>query len=249
MLAPEAHAAVQATRNRHIGLLATAATVASKRYDEAVHALDAGAQLTAVACPDLVPLIESGAPTRRSTRPCANTHGLSAKQAVDTVILGCTHYPLIRPVFERVFARGDARLLGGGDRPRGRRDAGAQGDRERPARQGGAASGRRASRRSSARSASAFSSVPIGDVEQVSRSASSQRRGRGMSRKGDARTSSGPSRSSPTSSSRRTGRRSSRSGRRGCSAPRPSRTACRAGSRDRSRMAHGRVRDAPGLDR
>ncbi len=58
VLAPEAHAAVLATRNRRIGLLATEATVSSGRYDELVRALDAGVELVSVACPRLVPLIE-----------------------------------------------------------------------------------------------------------------------------------------------------------------------------------------------
>src|SRR6184192_3005048 len=62
VITPEAHAAVQATRNRRIGLMATQATVEAGRYAELVHALDAGAQLVPVACPRLVPLIESDAP-------------------------------------------------------------------------------------------------------------------------------------------------------------------------------------------
>src|SRR4029077_15860767 len=58
VLAPEAHAAVLATRNGRIGLLATGATVASGRYPDLVRALDAGAEVVSVACPLLVPLIE-----------------------------------------------------------------------------------------------------------------------------------------------------------------------------------------------
>src|SRR5438132_8358230 len=62
VITPEAHAAVQATRNRLIGLLATQATVDAGRYAELVHALDAGARLIPIACPRLVPLIESDDP-------------------------------------------------------------------------------------------------------------------------------------------------------------------------------------------
>ena len=62
VIAPEAHAAVQATRNRRIGLLATAGTVASGRYEALVRTLDAGVRMTSVACPRLVPLIESDDP-------------------------------------------------------------------------------------------------------------------------------------------------------------------------------------------
>src|ERR687886_1276870 len=62
VITPEAHAAVQATRNRRIGLLATEGTVEAGRYRELVHALDAGVELLQVACPRLVPLIESDDP-------------------------------------------------------------------------------------------------------------------------------------------------------------------------------------------
>src|SRR6266498_5200357 len=62
VITPEAHAAVQATRNRRIGLLATEGTVGAGRYAELVHALDAGVELVPIACPRLVPLIESEDP-------------------------------------------------------------------------------------------------------------------------------------------------------------------------------------------
>ena len=75
VLVPEAHAAVQATRNRRIGLLATEATVASGRYEEVVHALDAGAQVVSVACPKLVPLIEAGRRRRGARRGRARVRG------------------------------------------------------------------------------------------------------------------------------------------------------------------------------
>jgi glutamate racemase len=106
VLAPEAHAAVQATRNRRIGVLATEATVASGRYAQAIRSLDAGAAVLSVACPKLVPLIESGG-VDEGLHAAVREYAAPLKEAeVDTVILGCTHYPLIRPVFERVFGRG-----------------------------------------------------------------------------------------------------------------------------------------------
>jgi glutamate racemase len=106
VLAPEAHAAVLATKNRRIGLLATEATVASGRYAELVHALDAGAEVVAIACPRLVPLIEGDDPFGEETTAAVREYASGLKEAgVDTVILGCTHYPLIRPIFQRVFGR------------------------------------------------------------------------------------------------------------------------------------------------
>jgi glutamate racemase len=106
VITPEAHAAVQATRNRRIGLMATEGTVAAGRYAELVHALDAGAQFVPVACPRLVPLIESDDPFGAETTEAVREYAAPLKEAgVDTVILGCTHYPLVRPVFQRVFGR------------------------------------------------------------------------------------------------------------------------------------------------
>ena len=106
VITPEAHAAVQATRNRQIGLLATKATVEAGRYEELVHTLDAGARLHPVVCPRLVPLIESDEPFGAETTDAVREYAAPLKRAgCDTVILGCTHYPLIRPILQRVFGR------------------------------------------------------------------------------------------------------------------------------------------------
>ncbi len=105
VLAPEAHAAVQATRNRRIGVLATEATVASRRYADVIHTLDAGAHVTEVPCPRLVPLIEANGPNDELVAAVREYAAPLKDDGVDTVVLGCTHYPLVRPVFERVFGR------------------------------------------------------------------------------------------------------------------------------------------------
>ena len=106
VITPEAHAAVQVTRNRRIGLLATQATVDAGRYRSLVHALDAGVSLHPVACPLLVPLIESDDPYGAETEQAVRAYAAPLQDAgVDTVILGCTHYPLVRAVFQRVFGR------------------------------------------------------------------------------------------------------------------------------------------------
>jgi glutamate racemase len=87
-------------------LLATQGTVDSGRYRELVHALDAGVSFHPVACPRLVPLIESDDPYGEQTERAVREYAEPLKAAgVDTVILGCTHYPLIRPIFQRVFGR------------------------------------------------------------------------------------------------------------------------------------------------
>jgi glutamate racemase len=106
VITPEAHAAVQTTRNRRIGLLATQGTVDAGRYEQLVRTLDAGVRFTAVACPKLVPLIESDEPYGGETIEAVRESAAPVKEAgCDTVILGCTHYPLIRPIFQRVFGR------------------------------------------------------------------------------------------------------------------------------------------------
>jgi glutamate racemase len=106
VIVPEAHAAVQATRNRRIGLLATELTVASRRYETLVHTLDAGVRFTALACPKLVPLIEAGDTFSDEVVDAVREYAAPLKEAgCDTVILGCTHYPLLRPVFQRTFGR------------------------------------------------------------------------------------------------------------------------------------------------
>lgn len=119
VLAPEARAAVQATRNRRIGLLATEATVCSGRYTSAIRALDAGAHVHEVACPGLVPLIEAGAGADPRLADAVRGYAAPLKAAgVDTVILGCTHYPLIRPVLERVFGRDVTLVFSAGETAR-----------------------------------------------------------------------------------------------------------------------------------
>jgi glutamate racemase len=107
VITPEAHAAVLTTRNRRVGLMATQATVDAGRYADLIQTLDAGVRFFPVACPRLVPLIESDDPFAGETTEAVREYAAPLKDAgVDTVILGCTHYPLIRPIFQRVFGRG-----------------------------------------------------------------------------------------------------------------------------------------------
>lgn len=101
---PEALRAVASTRNGRIGLLATPTTVASGSYERAVTAVDPHVTLHAVACPELASIIQQGrqfdegavASVRKVCEPL-----LAA--GVDTVILGCTHYPLISPMLQRLL--------------------------------------------------------------------------------------------------------------------------------------------------
>jgi len=101
---PGARAAVQATRERRIGVLATEATVRSNAYQTALHALDAGLEVFAVPCPRLAPLIQNGDVFSEEVEQAAREYVAPLKQnRVDTVILGCTHYPLITPMLRRLL--------------------------------------------------------------------------------------------------------------------------------------------------
>jgi len=111
VIEPCARAAVRASRVGRIGVLATAATIASGAYPRAVAAASTRAEVVAHAAPLLVPLAEEGwtegqvpeLAVRRYLEPLA-------RAGVDVIVLGCTHYPLLRPVIER-----EARALLGPD--------------------------------------------------------------------------------------------------------------------------------------
>jgi len=103
---PEAEAAVQTTRNRRIGILATEATVASGSYARALLNLDAGLEIFPQACPQLASMIQSGDVSSPEMVEAVKSYAAPLKEAgVDTVILGCTHYPLVTPMLQRVFGR------------------------------------------------------------------------------------------------------------------------------------------------
>jgi len=102
VMAPEARAAAQTTRNRRVGLLATAATVASGSYERMIHANDAGIAVTSVACPRLAPAIQEGIGWDAEFVEMVRDYTGPLREAqVDTVILGCTHYPMVEKVLRR----------------------------------------------------------------------------------------------------------------------------------------------------
>ena len=106
VVGPESQAAAVATRNGRVGLLATPATVASGAYERALRNADAHLRLTAVACPDLAPIIQAGFPFDEEVVETVRAYVAPLREArVDTVILGCTHYPLIRPMLQRMLGR------------------------------------------------------------------------------------------------------------------------------------------------
>lgn len=101
---PGARAALKATRNHRIGVIGTIGTVQSAAYETALKQINSRTKVTSLACPKFVPLVESG-----------QYHGALAKKIVeeslyplkdkglDTLILGCTHYPLLEPVIQNMM--------------------------------------------------------------------------------------------------------------------------------------------------
>ena len=114
VVAPESQLAVEATHSGRIGLLATPATVASGAYVRAVHASDPHVELVAVPCPDLAPIIQGGFPFDQRVVDTVRSYCEPLRAAdVDTVILGCTHYPLVAPMLQRTLGR-DVALVSSG---------------------------------------------------------------------------------------------------------------------------------------
>ncbi|HEX5578101.1 MAG TPA: glutamate racemase [Candidatus Limnocylindria bacterium] len=100
---PGAVTAAAATRSGHVGVIATAGTVASGAYPAALNEADRGLVVRQQACPDLVPLVEAGrleGPEAAATVDGYLDQLLAADAAIDTLLLGCTHYPLLRPLIE-----------------------------------------------------------------------------------------------------------------------------------------------------
>lgn len=104
VIRPGARRAVESTRNGHIGVIATEATVASGAYQRALLALGDGLEIVARACPLFVPLAEEGWVDHPVTRQVAEEYLAELRSSrVDTLVLGCTHYPILRPVIEHTM--------------------------------------------------------------------------------------------------------------------------------------------------
>jgi glutamate racemase len=104
VIGPGARAAVNVTRNHHIGVIGTRATITSGAYERALKSIDRNVRVTSRACPLLVPLIEEGRLSDEITdRVIAEYLEPLMQAGVDTVVLGCTHYPLLREAFGRVL--------------------------------------------------------------------------------------------------------------------------------------------------
>lgn len=107
VIVPGAQAAVKATKTGHIGVIGTRATIYSRAYERAIRELDAEVHVHSQACPLLVPLIEEGWFDHRVTdEVIANYLERLVQAKVDTLVLGCTHYPLLSAAIQRYVGPG-----------------------------------------------------------------------------------------------------------------------------------------------
>ena len=108
VIEPGARGAVMATKNRKIGVIGTKGTIKSRAYSNAVRALDAGVTVYSASCPKLVEIVEKGLVSDANFYKTASytvTKGYLTpilRANIDTLILGCTHYPLLKGMLTKV---------------------------------------------------------------------------------------------------------------------------------------------------
>jgi glutamate racemase len=104
VIRPGARRAVAASRSGRIGVIATEGTIASGAYERAILALNPNVEVLSRACPLFVPLAEEGWIDHPVTRQVAEEYLSTMRSSqVDTLVLGCTHYPILRPVIDEVM--------------------------------------------------------------------------------------------------------------------------------------------------
>ena len=111
VIEPGAQAAATATKTKRVGVIGTAGTIKSRAYEKEIRKLLPDVEVTAQACALFVPLVEEGWLDSEVTHAIARNYLASIVSAdVDTLVLGCTHYPLMKTVIGNVVGR-DVRLI------------------------------------------------------------------------------------------------------------------------------------------
>ena len=106
VVGPGARAAVRATRSGRIGVIGTAGTIRSGAYVRAIHAESPSAVVSSLACPLFVPLVEEGWTNHEATRLIAREYLEPLRHdEIDTLVLGCTHYPLLKALIGEIVGR------------------------------------------------------------------------------------------------------------------------------------------------
>jgi len=106
VITPGAREAVYATRNKRVGVIGTKGTIKSRAYEDEIKQFDPKVKVTAVACPLFVPFVEEGWLSGEVVTTVVRQYLKPLKAAgVDTLILGCTHYPLLKGVISEVMGK------------------------------------------------------------------------------------------------------------------------------------------------
>ncbi len=107
VLYPGARAAVRSTKNKKVGVIGTAATIRSSSYERAIRAIDGSVEVQGRPCPLFVPLVEEGWLDGDVPGLAASRYlGGMKSGGIDTLVLGCTHYPLLKPVISEFMGPG-----------------------------------------------------------------------------------------------------------------------------------------------
>lgn len=107
VIEPGAKGAVVATRNKRVGVIGTEATVRSDAYARIIKTIDRGIEVFSLPCPLFVPLAEEGLTDDEIATLVAERYlGNLKDKGIDTLVLGCTHYPLLKGVISRIMGRG-----------------------------------------------------------------------------------------------------------------------------------------------
>jgi len=101
---PGVKKAISITKNKRIGIIATPATIDSRAYEKRIHAFDSSLKVVSQACPLFVPLVEEGWYNKKAALMIAQEYLKKLKTTkIDTLILGCTHYPLLKDMLKKVM--------------------------------------------------------------------------------------------------------------------------------------------------
>jgi len=107
VIEPGAKAAVASTVNKKVGVIGTSATIQSNSYARAIKALDSSVEVAGLACSLFVPLVEEGWTEGRIVEMIAEKYLREIRDSgIDTLVLGCTHYPLLKGVLSRIMGNG-----------------------------------------------------------------------------------------------------------------------------------------------
>lgn len=115
VIQPGARAAIKHSDKLKIGVIGTEGTVRSRAYAEALHNINDKVQVTSIACPKFVPIVESGEYNSALAKKVVAESLQPLKiTGIDTIILGCTHYPLLGPIIASTMGK-DVKVISSGD--------------------------------------------------------------------------------------------------------------------------------------